>query len=218
MQNTASFRRIRTVAVAMVAGLLLCTTSLAQSHGGGGVSGGHAAAHPGGYGYRGGYGYGYRGGYGWRGGWYGGWGWGWGLGYGLFFATLPLYYSTYWWGGVPYYYANDTYYIWNGSVGQYQTVPPPQEVANQAGGASTTLFAYPKNGQTPEQQSKDTFECHKWAASQTGFDPTLAGSAPAAPATAPSAAPPAAIPSPARRQDYMRAQAACLQGRGYSVQ
>jgi hypothetical protein len=28
-------------------------------------------------------------------------------GYGLFLATLPLYSSTVWWNGVPYYYADD---------------------------------------------------------------------------------------------------------------
>src|SRR5580704_11088665 len=55
----------------------------------------------------GGYGGGWRGGYGGRGGFWGPWGWGLGgLGLGLYFATLPYYYSTYWWGGVPYYYAD----------------------------------------------------------------------------------------------------------------
>src|SRR3954451_8912171 len=34
------------------------------------------------------------------------------------------------------------------------------------------LFAYPAKGQTPEQQRKDTAECHAWAAQQTGFDPS----------------------------------------------
>jgi hypothetical protein len=63
------------------------------------------------------------------------------------------------------------------------------------------LFAYPTKGQTSEQQATDRFECHKWAASQTGFDPTLAGGN-----------------APAKGQDYLRAQAACLEGRGYSVQ
>lgn len=237
MQNAATIRRFRTVAMAMIAGLLVNATTMAQGHdgghaGGGGHVGSVGAGHAAGYGYRGGYG-GYRGGYGgwrggyggWRGGWYGGWGWGWGgLGYGLFFATLPLYYSTYWWGGLPYYYANDNYYLWNGTVGQYETVRPPPQVADQAGMAapgSDTLYAYPKNGQTPEQQSKDTFECHKWAAAQTGFDPTLGGSvtapAPGANASAAGMAP-AASPSPSRWQDYRRAQAACLEGRGYSVQ
>ena len=63
------------------------------------------------------------------------------------------------------------------------------------------LIAYPKNGQTQEQQGKDKFECHRWAASQTGFDPTQAGGGSA----------------PGNRSDYARAQAACLEGRGYSV-
>jgi hypothetical protein len=176
-----------------------------------------------GYGYRGGYygGYpGYRGGYygGYRGGYYGwggGWGWGWGgVGLGMYFATLPLYYSTYYWGGVPYYYANDVYYNWDPNVNQYVTVSPPaglqaqdgQAPAGQApaGGSpasSTELMAYPKNGQTAEQQAKDKFECHQWAVGQSGFDPAAAAAGAAN-----------------QRNDYMRAQAACLEGRGYSVQ
>ena len=65
----------------------------------------------------------------------------------------------------------------------------------------TDLIAYPKNGQTPDQQAKDKFECHQWAVSQSGFDPSQG------------------TPTGAnKRTDYMRAQAACLEGRGYSVQ
>ncbi|MEA3134805.1 MAG: hypothetical protein QOG17_2651, partial [Gammaproteobacteria bacterium] len=64
-------------------------------------------------------------------------------------------------------------------------------------------IAYPKNGQTTEQQAKDKYECHHWATTQSGFDPTQG-------ATAASA-------STGKRSDYMRAQAACLDGRGYSV-
>jgi hypothetical protein len=129
-----------------------------------------------------------------------------GLGLGLYFATLPYYYSTYYWGGIPYYYAGDTYYVWNSGVGQYQTVAPPPEVQAQASGgqgsaASTDLIAYPKNGQSQEQLGKDKFQCHQWAVSQTGFDPTqVAGGA-----------------TPGNRSNYLRAQAACLEGRGYSV-
>jgi hypothetical protein len=138
------------------------------------------------------------------------------VGLGLYFATLPLYYSTYYWGGVPYYYANDVYYNWDPNANQYVTVAPPagmqapagQAPAGQApaGGSptsSTELMAYPKNGQSAEQQAKDKFECHQWAVSQSGFDPS-AGAAMAGAANT--------------RNDYMRAQAACLEGRGYSVQ
>jgi hypothetical protein len=216
----------------LLSAVVLSSSAFAQHAGGGGGhgggGGGHAVAggHAGGYGgYRGGYG-GYRGGYGyggWHGGGYGygwrggygwgccGWGWGWGgLGLGLYFASLPLYYSTYYWGGVPYYYADNTYYVYDPNVQQYETVAPPPGLEAQTGAAGgpaggppagTDLIAYPKNGQTPDQQAKDKFECHQWAANQTGYDPTTGAAAPAN-----------------KRPDYMRAQAACLDGRGYSVQ
>ena len=202
---------------------LSSTAAFAQHGGGGGHFGGGGGAHfgggahygggyHGGYGgYHGGYG-GYRGGYGWRGGYYGGWGWGLGgLGLGLYFASLPLYYSTYYWGGVPYYYADNTYYTYDAPAGQYVTVAPPEGLAGQVGSAQpgqanasagTDLMAYPKNGQNDEQQKKDKYECHHWATVQSGFDPTQ-GSQAAAGAN--------------KRSDYLRAQSACLEGRGYSV-
>jgi hypothetical protein len=34
------------------------------------------------------------------------------------------------------------------------------------------MFIYPARGQSPEQQSRDRYECHNWAVQQTGFDPT----------------------------------------------
>jgi len=137
---------------------------------GGYHGGGYGGYHGGGYAYgHGGYGYGYRGGY------YGGryWGgWGYGLGLGLFVGALPWYYSTYWWDGVPYYYADNTYYVYNDTAGQYQTVAPPAGLAqpgqtdgtdpNQAGSQagsgqmasagpgpanSPQIFMYPKAGQ-----------------------------------------------------------------------
>jgi hypothetical protein len=217
MQNSTPTRRFRLGVFGCLVGLLVSTTAMAQSHIGA-IGGVHARFG----GWHGAYG-GWRGGYGWRGyrGWYGGWGWGWGgLGYGLFFATLPWYYSTVWWNGVPYYYADGSYYIWNRSVAQYETVIPPPDVANQLASsavpASSKLFAYPKNGQTAEQQAKDRADCEQWAAVQTGFDPTRAGNG-AAPSPG-AAAPSAGTASPALRQDYLRAQSACLGGRGYSVQ
>ena len=63
-------------------------------------------------------------------------------------------------------------------------------------------MVYPKNGQPQGQIAKDKFECHQWAVGQTGYDPTTG-----APASGPAN----------KRTDYMRAQAACLEGRGYSV-
>lgn len=150
--------------------------------------------------WRGGYGYGYRGGYGWRGGYGGYYGGGWpyfygALGYGLFFGALPYAYSTYWWDGVPYYYANNNYYQWDAGANAYETVAPPPTLAPGAAQAATgapsvqtELFAYPRSNQSAQQQARDRSECEKWAAGQAHNHP-----------------------------DTLRAQAACLEGRGYSV-
>src|SRR3954451_25352532 len=34
------------------------------------------------------------------------------------------------------------------------------------------VYAYPTRGQSSAQQNQDRYECHSWAVSQTGFDPT----------------------------------------------
>ncbi len=130
---------------------------------------------------------------------------------GVFVPVLPPYYTTVWVGGVPYYYANDSYYVWRESSSQYEVVDPPDENA-----ASTQppppppsqngdVFIYPKNGQSDEQQSRDKYECHKWAQSESGFDPTQPGGG---------------VPgdqADGKRAAYQRAMGACLEGRGYSV-
>ena len=38
--------------------------------------------------------------------------------------------STVWFGGVPYYYANDVYYIWDSSRNGYVVVEPPANAAD----------------------------------------------------------------------------------------
>ena len=209
MKPPSALRTLSLMVCGTAAALALSAPTFAQHGGGVAHGGGYGGGYHGGYGggYHGGYG-GYYGGYGWRGGYYGGWygPWAWGgVGLGLYFATLPLYYSTVWWDGVPYYYADNIYYRWDPTVSQYETVSPPPEIQGEAAAsspaASGTLIVYPKNGQTEEQQGKDKFECHRWAAGQTGFDPTQATGAAA----------------PGKRSDYFRAQAACLEGRGYSV-
>ena len=139
-------------------------------------------------------------------------------------GALPAVYATYWWGGVPYYYANNVYYTWNdGSNGYVVTDPPPSEEdsgsasapadgayntaepgsssGNGASGASTgsaEVYAYPKSGQSDEQQATDRYECHKWAVAQSGYDPTRGQAA-------------------GNSVDYRRAMIACLDGRGYST-
>jgi hypothetical protein len=190
----------------------------------GGRVGGYAG-HAGGYGYGGrvgGYGGGYYRGYStgryWGGGyWHGGW---WprsyyGLGFAWFLPVLPLAYATYWYDGIPYYYANDVYYTWNPSYDGYTaTDPPPIADSGAAAGPAPgdgqgagpgpgpgqgqapmqsggQVFMYPKNGQSAEQQSTDKRECEQWAASQA---------------------------DPSHVDDYRRAMMACIQGRGYSAQ
>jgi hypothetical protein len=37
---------------------------------------------------------------------------------------------------------------------------------------NTTVYAYPQNGQSADQQSRDRYECSLWAVQQTGFDPS----------------------------------------------
>ena len=42
----------------------------------------------------------------------------------------------------------------------------------QANAQSGQVFAYPSGGQSQQQQEADRYQCHQWAVSQTGFDPT----------------------------------------------
>ena len=167
------------------------------------------------------YGHGYSTGAYWRGGyWHGGF---WprayyGLGFSWFLPILPLAYATYWYGGVPYYYANDVYYTYDPSYEGYVATDPPPAADSSAGAEGSAvppsagagpgpnagpapgdgaaiagqIFMYPKNGQSEEQQAKDKAECQQWAAQQAG-QVAQNGS------------------------DYQRAMSACVEGRGYSV-
>ena len=70
---------------------------------------------------------------------------------------------------------------------------------------SDEIFVYPRNGQSADQQARDRYECHRSAVEQTGFDPTISGGG---------------VPAESaggKRSDYLRAQAGCLDARGYSV-
>ncbi len=139
--------------------------------------------------------------------WYGHRGTGWAVvapPWGVFVPVLPGFYSTLWFGGMPYYYANDVYYVWRVERNAYEVVPPPEEAQTSSSAAPVDLFIYPRNGQTDAQQSEDRYQCHRWANEQTHFDPTrpaggIEGNVEAA------------------RADYFRAMTACLEGRGYTV-
>lgn len=73
-----------------------------------------------------------------------------------------------------------------------------------ARGVKTT--ALPKNGQSPDVQARDHYECYKVAVAHSGFDPMHVNGAAAATQVA------------EQQADYERAQAACFEGRGYTVQ
>jgi hypothetical protein len=148
---------------------------------------------------------------------------------GVVIPALPPFYTTVWVGGIPYYYADDVYYVQTpqgfmvaapppqdvvveqppaGATPPYveqptQAPPPPPSAGAQAPATPTQqVFAYPQHDQSVEQQAKDRYECHTWAVSQTGFDPSR--------------------PQPGggtltQTDDYRRAMGACLEARGYTV-
>jgi hypothetical protein len=125
---------------------------------------------------------------------------------GIVVPILPPYYTTLWFGGVPYYYANDTYYRWRPDLNGYQvTAPPEEDTPSQPTYLADELYIYPKKGQSKEQQADDRFTCHQWAVGQSHYDPTQ---------------PPEGLTVDAlsqRREDYRRATISCLEGKGYSV-
>lgn len=45
--------------------------------------------------------------------------------------------------------------------------------------AAATPLIYPAKGQSAQQQDRDKYECHDWARTQSGFDPTKPVAAPA---------------------------------------
>ena len=127
---------------------------------------------------------------------------------GLFLTVLPPFYTTVWFGGLPYYYANDVYYQWYPDQGGYVVVDPPPGAdqpnatpqSAPAAPAADNFYIYPRNGQTDQQTQNDRYECHSWAVNQTGFDPTRSQQQ-----------------STGSSADYRRAMVACLDARGYSA-
>ena len=123
--------------------------------------------------------------------------------FGAVIVDRPAFFSLVTIGAVAYLYANGVYYREH-TGGGYEVVPPPVE------GLVTTApqaksYVYPRMNQSADQKAGDEYECHKWAVSQTGFDPTAAATGQKAGA------------APEQRDSYQRATSACLEGRGYTV-
>jgi hypothetical protein len=121
---------------------------------------------------------------------------------GIWVTDLPSWRTALVIGGLTYYYVNGVYYR-NRNDGGYEVVPPP--VAQPDAPPPDRTFVYPRQGQSAQQQASDEYECHRWAVTQSNFDPT--GAATGQVTTVTSNA----------RGDYQRARAACLEGRGYTV-
>jgi hypothetical protein len=126
--------------------------------------------------------------------------------------VLPRGYVTFGVGPRRYFFVDSTYYLWEPQAREYVVVQEPdgaeQAMANaksessgsaEQGSGSGEVFAYPNRGQSDEQSDRDRYECHLWAADQSGYDPTYSDQ-------------PAA-----KNDDYRRAMTACLVARGYTV-
>lgn len=125
---------------------------------------------------------------------------------GLYVNVLPPFYTSVWFGGMRYYYADNVYYRWDPDRTVYVVSdPPPGTPDNTPASSTEQTFVYPKNGQSEEQTAKDRYECYRWAADQSGFDPTKTAGGVDASDTA------------SKSDEYKRAEAACLDARGYSV-
>jgi len=126
---------------------------------------------------------------------------------GIVVPILPAFYTTIWFGGIPYYYANDVYYTWRADLNGYQVSEPPAEADDQTqpSYSADELFIYPKHNQSEQQQADDRYTCHRWSVEQTHYDPTQ----PVANQSGDSLT--------QQREEYQRAMKACLEGKGYSV-
>ncbi len=117
------------------------------------------------------------------------------------YAYPPPYYSYYYYP--PYYYAPPPVVVAPPAYA-YTAYAVRQAPVQPVLPAAERHFIYPRQGQNEKQQADDRYECHRWAVSQTGFDPTNPGSG-------------GYQMQGANGSDYWRAMGACLDGHGYTV-
>jgi len=126
-----------------------------------------------------------------------------GIPYGLFVTTLPGSYTSFWFGSTRYYYSDYHYYTYEPVRRGYVVVRSPYgddyDYETEDAVLDEDIFIYPAEGQSEQQQADDRYECHRWAVSQTDYDPIDDEY------------------DAALREDYIRAITACLTGRGYTV-
>lgn len=142
--------------------------------------------------------------------------------YPWFLPAVPYGAVTLWFGGIPYYYVNQIYYVWSPNYDGYVVADPPPvagpaqrppsetgpgqpspSATGQSASGVLSLRVVPRKGQSKQQTASDRYACHQWAVSQSGFNPINSAQDAHASSTA--------------RSDYRRALTACLHARGYSV-
>ncbi|HTQ35410.1 MAG TPA: DUF6515 family protein [Steroidobacteraceae bacterium] len=122
--------------------------------------------------------------------------------FGLFVTTLPGYYTSFWYGGTRYFYSDHTYFVYDPDEQGYLVTHSPygdddEEYNDSSQGDD--LYVYPAKGQSEQQQADDRYECHRWAADQSHYDPLNDAY------------------DANKNAAYRRAVIACLTGRGYTV-
>ena len=84
-----------------------------------------------------------------------------------------------------------------------QSIPPGVTgipILSSASSGAAKLTAYPRNGQSQERQARDHYDCYQFGVAQTGYDPMRAN-----------------YGGTGNPTEFERAQAACFEGRGYTV-
>ncbi|TWI54274.1 hypothetical protein IQ22_02137 [Pseudomonas duriflava] len=120
---------------------------------------------------------------------------------GLYINVLPYFTQTLVIGGLTYYFVAGNYYLPQSGGGYVVVDPPIQSSGYAATGNAYDVVAYPARGQSQAQLEQDRYDCYRWAANESGFDPARAK---------------AAVVSD-QVDRYRRAMGACLSGKGYSV-
>jgi len=83
--------------------------------------------------------------------------------------------------------------------------PVVQPAVYVATSSAEKIYVYPRQGQSEDQQARDSYECHSWAVNQTHFDPSQSNGGMSE------------NKLNQMRTNYQRAMAACFDGRGYTM-
>lgn len=121
---------------------------------------------------------------------------------GIGIHVLPRGYRSFRHNHTHYYFADGVYYRWNDFRRKYIVVDaPPVTQESSIDSQVSQQFVYPAQGQSTDQTSLDRYECYLWSVQQTGVEPAQHSS----------------TTDQKALNNYQRANGACLEARGYSV-